>query len=226
MEELISPWGFIYITTNMVNGKKYIGQRMFKYSWKDYLGSGKLITKAINKYGKENFIKTIVAFAYSKEELNQLEIEFIKDHNAIKNNDYYNISYGGGSPAGLHPSEETKKKMSDSGKIRFFTNEHKEHMSDSAKGKVISLEQRKKTSESMKGNNNPMYGKQLSEDHKNKLSASKKGMHMKFSNSQIIEIREKYATGNYKQIELAKEYSAGMRTISDIINFKRAYKIA
>ncbi|WP_373854704.1 hypothetical protein [Clostridium arbusti] len=27
--EIENPYGFIYITTNMVNGKKYIGQKMF-----------------------------------------------------------------------------------------------------------------------------------------------------------------------------------------------------
>ena len=82
------PYGFIYITTNMINGKKYIGQRRFVdyggKKWIDYLGSGKLLKEAINKYGRDNFYREIVAIAYSKEELNNLEINFIKEHNAIK----------------------------------------------------------------------------------------------------------------------------------------------
>ena len=53
--EIENPYGFIYITTNMVNGKRYIGQKKFCDGWKTYLGSGKLLKKAIKKYCKENF---------------------------------------------------------------------------------------------------------------------------------------------------------------------------
>jgi len=224
MIELMSPWGFVYLTTNMVNGKKYIGQTIFKYNWKEYLGSGTLIIKAIKKYGKTNFVKEIIAIAYSKEELNMLEIEFIKHHNAVSDNNYYNISYGGGSPVGVYPSEESKKKMSESGKIRIFTDKHKERMSISAKGKIISEEQKKKISMSMMGDNNPMYGKQLSKDHKEKLGKSKKGNNIRFNPDEVAEIREKYASGKYKQIELAREYSVGRGIIGEIINYKDAYK--
>jgi len=91
--EIVNPYGFIYITTNMINGKKYIGQRRFYKGWKIYLGSGKLLRRAFKKYNKENFYKNIVAIAYSKEELDELEIEFIKIHNAVESDDYYNISF-------------------------------------------------------------------------------------------------------------------------------------
>lgn len=33
MKEIINPYGFIYITTNMINGKRYIGQRKFTQGW-------------------------------------------------------------------------------------------------------------------------------------------------------------------------------------------------
>ncbi len=69
-----TAYGFIYITTNLINGKKYIGQKKFetgnhKYRWKNYLGSGVLFTKAIRKYGKGKFSREIISKAYSKEEL-------------------------------------------------------------------------------------------------------------------------------------------------------------
>ena len=91
----IRPYGFIYITTNMINGKKYIGQKKFDDKWKNYVGSGYNLKKAIEKYGKENFIKEIIYIAYTKDELDKAEIDFINLHDAVESNDYYNIALGG-----------------------------------------------------------------------------------------------------------------------------------
>lgn len=49
---------YIYITTNLVNGKQYIGQHKGNYN-DSYLGSGILIMKAIEKYGKKHIKKNI-----------------------------------------------------------------------------------------------------------------------------------------------------------------------
>ena len=49
-------YGFIYITTNNLDGKKYIGQKSYSMpNWKRYLGSGIYLKRAIKKYGRENF---------------------------------------------------------------------------------------------------------------------------------------------------------------------------
>ena len=50
--EVKDPYGFIYITTNLVNGIRYLGQKKFDRIWKTYLGSGSIIRRAIKKYGK------------------------------------------------------------------------------------------------------------------------------------------------------------------------------
>ena len=89
------PYGFIYITTNLIDGKRYIGQKKFDSYWKSYLGSGKHLREAVKKYGKENFSRNIVAIAYSKEELDDAEISIIKFLGADKSRDYYNIAEGG-----------------------------------------------------------------------------------------------------------------------------------
>jgi hypothetical protein len=91
------PYGFIYITTNMVNGKRYIGQKKFDnvYKWKSYLGSGRYFLKSVEKYGKDNFIRNIVDIAYSPEELNKKEILWIENYNAVKSEDFYNAIEGG-----------------------------------------------------------------------------------------------------------------------------------
>ena len=48
----------VYLTENLVNGKKYVGMDSKNNS--KYLGSGKLIAKAVKKYGSHNFKKTIL----------------------------------------------------------------------------------------------------------------------------------------------------------------------
>ena len=70
-------FGFVYLTENLVNGKKYIGQTT-KDQNINYLGSGKYLLRAIEKYGKENFKRSILAYADTKEQLNELERQEIQ----------------------------------------------------------------------------------------------------------------------------------------------------
>lgn len=96
-KNVINPYGFIYITTNIINGRRYIGQKSFDYKsrWYSYVGSGYQLIKAIKKYGKENFKRDIVAIAYTAKELNELEIIWIRDYNAVINENFYNMADGG-----------------------------------------------------------------------------------------------------------------------------------
>ena len=50
----------VYITTNKINNRFYIGTHVSENPLDAYLGSGKLLIKAIKKYGKENFNKSIL----------------------------------------------------------------------------------------------------------------------------------------------------------------------
>ena len=69
-------YGFIYITTNLINGKQYIGQH--KGDGNDnYLGSGDEIKLAIKKYGKKNFKRETICVAKTKEELDELTFHFL-----------------------------------------------------------------------------------------------------------------------------------------------------
>ena len=85
---------FIYITTNKVNGKKYIGQHTGSLN-DEYVGSGELLKRAIKKHGKENFVREILAIAEDKEALDVLEKYYIEKHNAIANSLFYNLTEGG-----------------------------------------------------------------------------------------------------------------------------------
>lgn len=112
----LNVYGFIYITTNLINGKRYIGKRVIDNGsvWKSYLGSGIMFNRAVEKYGKENFVRDIVAIANSDEELCFLEKEFIKNYNAVVSDNYYNLAHGGKggiTRKGAVNSEETRKKI-------------------------------------------------------------------------------------------------------------------
>ena len=83
----------IYETINLINGKRYIGKDT--HNDPDYLGSGRILTKAIAKYGKENFKKIILESCNSIEELNECEKHWISITNAQKSQKYYNVGEGG-----------------------------------------------------------------------------------------------------------------------------------
>lgn len=85
---------YIYLTTNLVNGKKYIGQHKGELN-DSYLGSSLHLLNAINKYGKENFKKEILEICNSKEELDEREKYYIALYNAVEDENYYNRSEGG-----------------------------------------------------------------------------------------------------------------------------------
>lgn len=91
---------YLYIVTNLINNKKYVGQRNYtknKSPEKDnYMGSGTLISYAIKKYGKENFSKQIIAICNTQNEIDKLEIDYIIKNNVLNNkNEWYNIDAGG-----------------------------------------------------------------------------------------------------------------------------------
>ena len=79
----------IYITTNIINGKKYIGKDS-NNNYK-YLGSGTLLKNDIIKYGKENFKKEILEHCTTDEELMIRESYWINYYNAVLSNEYYNL---------------------------------------------------------------------------------------------------------------------------------------
>jgi group I intron endonuclease len=86
-------YGYIYKTTNLINGRAYIGQKKSKVFCSTYHGSGTILNAALKKYGKENFKLEILCWANSKAELDSFEIEQISKHSL--NEDLYNITKGG-----------------------------------------------------------------------------------------------------------------------------------
>ena len=91
---------YVYITTNNLNGKKYIGQRTCPGNktilTDNYLGSGTAIINAVNKYGKENFSKIVIGICSTQKQVDVMEKQYIDIYKAYNNKrKWYNINHGG-----------------------------------------------------------------------------------------------------------------------------------
>ena len=102
------PCMIIYKTTNLINGRIYVGKDS-KNNPK-YLGSGCYLNRAIKKYGRENFKKEVLEFCNSPKELNQKEKDWIKKLDTTDKNKGYNLTEGGdGGYTCANHSEKRKK---------------------------------------------------------------------------------------------------------------------
>jgi group I intron endonuclease len=137
----------IYLVTNNINGKQYVGQSTVD---RNKVGHGKAIIEAYNKYGKSNFTyEKVCTGINNRNTLNYLEKFWIKAINTLSPNGY-NIE-GGGSDKGV-VAESTKQKL------------HEINI-----GKTMSIETCNKISESLTGEKNPFYGKTHSIESKLKI---------------------------------------------------------
>jgi len=100
-------YGYIYLTTNLVNGKRYIGQHKALKKDPKYIGSGVKLTKDIKKYGPENFSNIILQWCKNSLELDAREKAWILMYDAVNNPDFYNLCRGGYSFSS-HPESVDK----------------------------------------------------------------------------------------------------------------------
>ncbi len=137
----------VYETTNMVNGKFYIGVHRVNNS--KYLGSGKALKCAINKYGRDKFMREVLHEFSNKRDAYKYE-SLVVNESMVNNKNCYNMTIGGISPPGisLH-SEETKRKIRET-----------------------------RIAKGYKGSNHSWWGKKHSEETKNKIRVSATGRKM------------------------------------------------
>ena len=108
--------GFVYLITNNISGRKYIGKKLAKFSkttykvvklkngtkkkkkirgkidsdWREYYGSSPNLTADIDALGKENFTREILYYCNSKAECSYIEAREQFDRKVLESTDYYN----------------------------------------------------------------------------------------------------------------------------------------
>lgn len=234
----------IYLITNLINGKQYVGQtRNFAwYRWishysaaKTIKGRSMLIARAINKYGKENFNFEVLEICKSIQELNAREVFWAGEYGTMKPNGY-NIKIGNGKDVIMAEySEERRKNMSNAhkkservqahirrlaeiNKNRDYGQEHGEKARLNNLGKKRSDEWRKNLSIAHKGNN-------LTDEQKQNVSvalieARKKPFrygNRQLTEEQVLEIRN-FSDKKINFADLAEYYGVSQSCISSIIN--------
>ena len=131
---------FMYKITNQINNKVYIGQTVDAVGrWSAHKSKAKVeepiqyISRAISKYGVENFIFEVIASCRTQEDADETESMLISQYNSRDKQFGYNVKPGGN--VAPH-SEETKKKMSESMFVQIATKGHP------AQGRIVSQETR------------------------------------------------------------------------------------
>ena len=108
----------VYMRTNIINGKKYIGitsRTNPNHRWSNGHGykENTHFRSAINKYGWENFSHDILLSGLSKEEANAKEKFFIKEWNTQNSEHGYNMTEGGDDLQDVtHPRKRVKSYLS------------------------------------------------------------------------------------------------------------------
>ena len=99
--------GFVYLITNLTNGRKYIGKKNFYFTktrtikgkrkrtkvesdWKDYYGSNKELQADVEFLGKDLFERKILKLCKSKGEFGYYEAKYQFENNVLENDEYYN----------------------------------------------------------------------------------------------------------------------------------------
>jgi group I intron endonuclease len=149
----------VYVHTNKINGKKYIGQtcQIPEKRWKSGLGYQRnpYFYNAIQKYGWENFEHEILASNLTLDEANNMEEFYINKFDTTNNMNGYNMQSGGQNRTHI---DETKEKI------------RAAHL-----GKHVSEETKEKLRGKNSGENHPNYGHHRSEETKRKIGEAQMG---------------------------------------------------
>ena len=161
---------YIYKITNNINGKIYIGQttRSVEERWSNHCSASSkchAIKNAIDKYGKENFICSILTQCSDKNSLDYWEKYYINLYDSYLNG--YNCSYNpGGFFLGQNHSEDSRKKISSTMKRKGLRPKITEEIIEKRRLKLLgkkrsphSSETKLKISKANSGSNHGMWNR-------------------------------------------------------------------
>lgn len=187
---------YIYKITNLINGKYYYGKHSTPNINDGYMGSGVALKNAKIKYGVNNFIKDILCFVDSEEELSELE-EMVVTDIEVNDSNCYNLKVGG---VGGWSHISTPKTWTIDSRIKS---------SNSHKGL-------KRSKESIEKGRLKMIGVSKSEEHKNKIKHSRR------VNAGISKLKVTFRDGSVKLYDSIRDISKdlGIRrpTLVEIID--------
>lgn len=177
----------VYKLTNKLNGKCYIGQTIqtLENRLKQHISCGNtIISKALNKYGVDNFEITVIDNASNMKQLNSKEIFWIGFYKSLTKYNGYNVKLGGKNS---RLTEEEKKIISESTKKalkkpevksklgRNWTDNQRKEFSQLKKGTILSEDHKKSISKSLEG-------VKKSKEHSENISKGKTGLKYNWKN--------------------------------------------
>ena len=190
----------IYLITNTVNGKPYVGQaKSLEARWKEHCKAARghkksdfvlLVHRAMRKYGEDKFsLQVLERDVPSANRLNELEIAWIYLMDS-KVPHGYNQNDGGGCQRGWKPSKATRRKIGNANRGRIVPAEVGRKISGANTGKTHSEATKRKMSRSAKRRYrlHPEHrqrlreihiGKMLSQEAREKISRANSGRPMK-----------------------------------------------
>jgi len=174
----LEKYGYIYCTTDLKNGIKYIGQKKSSIFISDYKGSGIIISRKL-KSRPNDFRVDLIEWCYSCEELNKCEYDWTVAVGLHPLS--YNLKYGGNGLSGYNHTEETKQKQRHSNKTKLLwqDEEYRKMMKESQTGRKASEDTKRKMSEARIGKKHKEHKKSkkycYSDEAKMKMRESKKG---------------------------------------------------
>ena len=155
---------YIYVITNLVNGKKYVGvttslKRRIEFHLSGFSDCG--IAVAVKKHGRKNFVWEVVCCTrdvqYAYRELEPYFIDIMESYAPLGKG--YNFTKGGEGAVGIVISEESRKKISLALRGKTIPESVKAKISEANKITKSCPERRRRNSELHTGSRNAMYGK-------------------------------------------------------------------